>query len=88
MEVFPNPFGDEINVEFQIPTDCVGKTSITLFDLTGKKIEIIHQQEYCPSGTFQLTYHAEQLTSGLYFCELRTCNNQRIIRKVVKISNN
>ena len=87
MEVFPNPFGDEINVAFQIPTDCSGKTSITLFDITGKKIEVIHQQEHCVSGTYQLNYHAEQLTSGLYFCELRTCNNQRIIRKLVKISN-
>ena len=85
LSVFPNPFGDEININIQIPADCVGKTTITLFDVTGKAIEVLQQIENCLQGKHQFMYNTGKLPPGLYFYELKTCKNQRIVQKAVKI---
>ncbi|MBK6996538.1 MAG: T9SS type A sorting domain-containing protein [Lewinellaceae bacterium] len=85
LSVFPNPFSDEININYQIPADCVGKTTISLFDVTGKVIEVLQQIENCLQGKYQFMYNAGKLPPGLYFYELKTCNNQRLVQKAVKI---
>jgi hypothetical protein len=87
LEVFPNPFGDEVNIEFHIPIDCAGRTSIVLYDITGMERGIVFLQEDCLSGVHQTRFKTDHIPSGIYFCELKTCNNLRISRKLVKIIN-
>lgn len=87
LDVFPNPFEDEVNIEFHIPKDCVGRTSIVLYDIMGKEKSIVYLQENCLSGVHQTRFKTDNIPSGIYFCELKTCNNLRISRKLVKITN-
>ncbi|HAD15084.1 MAG TPA: hypothetical protein DCF33_21890, partial [Saprospirales bacterium] len=87
LDVFPNPFEDEVNIEFNIPKDCAGRTSIVLYDITGKEKAIVYLQENCPSGVHQTRFKTDHIPPGIYFCELKTCNNLRITRKLVKIKN-
>lgn len=87
LDVFPNPFEDEVNIEFHIPKDCVGRTSIVLYDIMGKEKAIVYLQENCLSGVHQTRFKTDNIPSGIYFCELKTCNNLRISRKLVKITN-
>jgi subtilisin-like proprotein convertase family protein len=66
---YPNPFNPNtiINYELQI----TGYISLTLFDVTGKQIQII-EDGLRNAGSHEISFDAAGLPSGNYFYELRS----------------
>ena len=66
---YPNPFNPSTTFRYSIPTQS--KVEIKVFDLLGKEIETLVNDEK-PAGTYELTWNAENLPSGVYFYQLRS----------------
>lgn len=64
---FPNPFNPATKIVFSIPEAFY--TNVTIFDITGKEIEIIVNENLGP-GTYEAIWNAENLPSGVYYYKL------------------
>ncbi len=68
---YPNPFNSMTNIKMNILNAGVAK--LTVFDLLGRKVADI-VNEYLQPGTYQVQFDASDLTSGIYFYQLKTDN--------------
>jgi len=78
IKVFPNPFGNQLNLYFK--AQITGKVSLRLFDYTGRLMNIksivVEKDNVYYSG-FEI---APKLTSGLYIIRLNDGINKRSIK--------
>jgi hypothetical protein len=65
---FPNPFNPSTTFRYSVPTQS--KVVIKVYDILGNEIAILMDEEK-PVGTYELTWNAEGLPSGVYFYQLR-----------------
>jgi photosystem II stability/assembly factor-like uncharacterized protein len=65
---FPNPFNPVTSFTYSIPDET--NVTIKVFDITGNEIETLVNEEK-PAGTYEITWYAEQLPSGVYFYQLK-----------------
>ena len=64
---FPNPFNPSTTIRYSIPQST--NVVIKIFDILGNEIETLVNKEK-PSGTYEITWYAENLPSGIYFYQL------------------
>jgi len=72
---FPNPFNPSTKIKYQIPASLnpsQGGTLVTLkvYDILGSEVATLINEEKSV-GTYELTWYAENLPSGVYFYQLR-----------------
>lgn len=68
---FPNPFNPSTKIGYSINSNQF--VSIIIYDVLGKEIEtLVHEEK--PTGFYELNWNAENLTSGVYFYQLRAGN--------------
>ena len=65
---YPNPFNPSTTFRYSIPTQS--KVVIKVFDLLGNEIATLMDEEKSV-GTYELKWNAEQLSSGIYFYQLK-----------------
>ena len=65
---YPNPFNPNTTFKYSIPNES--EVIIKVFDIIGNEIEILVNEEK-PVGTYEITWYAEELPSGIYFYQLR-----------------
>ncbi len=65
---FPNPFNPSTIFRYSIPTQS--KVMIKVYDILGNEIATLLNEEKL-AGTYELTWNAENLPSGVYFYQLR-----------------
>jgi flagellar hook assembly protein FlgD len=65
---YPNPFKEKTIIKYCIAFKT--KVSITVSDFENKLIETLVQEEK-EAGTYELTWNAENLPSGVYFYQLK-----------------
>jgi len=65
---YPNPFNPTTTIKYQIPE--LSFVSLKVYDVLGKEIAILLNEEK-PVGTYELTWIAENLPSGIYFYQLK-----------------
>lgn len=68
---FPNPFKDQTWINFRLPES--GQTSLKIFDLTGKEIRLMVDDELT-QGKHSINLSSEGLTSGIYYYVLSSGN--------------
>jgi hypothetical protein len=68
---YPNPFNPTTKIIYSVPQ--TSKVIIKVFDVLGNEIETLINEEK-PAGTYELTWYAEALPSGVYFYQLKTGN--------------
>jgi photosystem II stability/assembly factor-like uncharacterized protein len=72
---YPNPFNPDTKIKFSISQTENRKqntvTKLAVYDINGKEITILVNEELQP-GTYEVTFDGRNLTSGVYFCELRS----------------
>jgi hypothetical protein len=68
---YPNPFNPSTKIRYSIPLSS--KVVIKVFDVLGNEIKTLVNEEK-PAGTYELTWYAEGLPSGVYFYQLKTEN--------------
>lgn len=68
---YPNPFNSSTKIKFSIPISEF--VQIKIYDLLGKEIKTL-LNEYKSLGTYELTFDANNLPSGVYFYTLSAGN--------------
>ena len=64
----PNPFNPSTRIKYSIPQSS--NVIIKVFDILGNEIETLVNEEK-PTGTYELTWNATNLPSGIYFYRLQ-----------------
>lgn len=78
---YPNPFNAKTMISYTLKEKQ--HVSVTIYDLLGRKIkELVNEQQL--SGIYSVSFDAEKLPSGIYFCILAT-DYFKAIRKMVLV---
>lgn len=78
---YPNPFNPYTSIRFQIPKNDLIRLSI--FDITGKEVTKLidgHRN----AGNYEINWHPENQSSGIYICKLKMLSNNYI--KSIKLT--
>jgi len=65
---YPNPFNPSTKIKYSIPQ--TSQVQIKVFDVLGNEIETLVNEEK-QMGTYELTWNAANLPSGVYFYQLK-----------------
>lgn len=66
---FPNPFNPTTQIPFQL--NSPSKVSIEVFDVMGRKVRTLINNQSFEAGTHTLSFDASGLSSGIYFYRMR-----------------
>ena len=66
---YPNPFNPNTKIQFTI--NGIQLVSLKVFDLLGREVATLVNEEKSP-GTYEVTWNALGLPSGVYFYQLRS----------------
>lgn len=69
---YPNPFNPETTISYKLVSP--GKVSIKIFDVLGKEIATIVNEEQS-SGQHKIKFKGNNLSSGVYFYQLRVTSS-------------
>jgi hypothetical protein len=76
---YPNPFNPETKIKYTVPK--AGKVKISVYDVLGREVALL-VNGIVEAGTFEATFNANGLSSGVYFYKL-TAGDYTEIRKMV-----
>ena len=65
---YPNPFNPSTKIKYSVPKSS--NVVIKVFDILGKEIETLVNEEK-QTGTYEITWCAENLPSGIYFYRIQ-----------------
>lgn len=65
---YPNPFNPTTVINFQLPVD--GFVSLEVFDILGREVASLINNEWKETGVYRITFDASNLTSGMYVYKL------------------
>ena len=65
---YPNPFNPSTKIRYSVPQSS--NVTIKVFDILGNEIETLVNEEK-PVGTYEITWYAANLPSGIYFYKLQ-----------------
>ncbi len=65
---YPNPFNPSTGIKYQVSS--ISRVSLVVYDILGNEIETLVSEEK-PVGTYEITWYAENLPSGVYFYQLK-----------------
>jgi photosystem II stability/assembly factor-like uncharacterized protein len=66
---YPNPFNPSTMIKFALPKS--GNVSLTVYNSLGREVETL-VNEFMNAGTYEVSYDASKLTSGIYFYKIVT----------------
>lgn len=69
---YPNPFNPSTNFSFKLPIDK--KVSVKVYDIGGRLVDTLVNNELLPSGTHEVTWDATGFASGTYVYTLEYGN--------------
>jgi hypothetical protein len=69
---YPNPFNPVTKINYSLPID--GKVSLKIFDVSGREVASIFNNEVQNAGYYTVTFNAGNLSSGVYFYRLISGN--------------
>jgi hypothetical protein len=65
---YPNPFNPSTTIKFAVPERS--NVLIKIYDILGSEVSTLVNEEK-PAGTYELTWEAIGLSSGIYFYQLK-----------------
>jgi hypothetical protein len=65
---YPNPFNPSTKIKYSVLQSS--NVVLTVIDILGNEIETLVDEEK-PAGTYEITWYAENLPSGVYFYQLK-----------------
>ena len=75
----PNPFNQSVTIAYEIPQ--AGKVSLKVYDISGREVAMLVEGNVS-AGSHILTWNANGLASGVYFCILNNKRNTEI-KKII-----
>jgi len=88
IQITPNPFTTSTAIGFILPE--ASNVSISVFDVTGKLVDTLIENQQLPSGYHEVTWNGRtdsgvSAASGIYFCRLITSRNTVITKSMLII---
>jgi len=77
---FPNPFNPTTTIRFSV--EETHTSQLRIYDITGRLVETLVNGKMDP-GNHELQWHTSQQTSGLYFAELVSGNQQHVQKLIL-----
>ena len=77
---YPNPFNPKTKLKYQIPK--LNFVTIKVYDALGNEIATLVNEEK-PAGEYEVEFNAADLTSGIYFYQLRAGNFTGIKKMII-----
>jgi len=77
---YPNPFNPTTNIGFRIAD--FGFVSLKIFDITGKEVQTLVDKSLQP-GSYEVTWDASNMPSGVYFYKLTAADFSETKRMVL-----
>ena len=77
---FPNPFNPTTKLRYSIPH--ISNVEIKVYDILGNEIETLVNEEK-PAGTYELTWNAANLPSGVYCYQLKAGDFIQTIKMIL-----
>jgi hypothetical protein len=65
---YPNPFNPSTTIKYSVPE--LSFVTIKIYDVLGSEVAILVNEEK-PIGTYEINWNAENLSSGVYFYQLK-----------------
>lgn len=78
---YPNPFNGTSVIRYSVPQ--LSTVIIKVFDIIGNELETLINEKK-PAGSYELTWNAKNLPSGVYFCRMSTAS-YNVTRKMILI---
>tara|TARA_R110002124_G_scaffold240363_1_gene405557 strand:- start:52 stop:9615 length:9564 start_codon:yes stop_codon:yes gene_type:complete len=79
---YPNPFNPTSIIRFGVPEQS--KVKLEVFDILGRKVATLLNNEVKPAGRYNLTFFGDNLASGIYLYRL-SVGNKVIVKKMTLI---
>ena len=76
----PNPFNSHLQINFSLPV--TGMTSLKIFDISGREVEIIFNDDLKP-GYYSQTWNASGISSGIYLLKLQAGDQTQVCKVVL-----
>lgn len=76
---YPNPFNPATTIDYSVPK--TGTVTIKVYDVLGKEVATLVNRQMT-AGNYKVEFNANDLTSGIYFYELRA-GNYNSIKKMI-----
>ena len=76
---YPNPFNPSTKIKYDLPKE--GIVSLRVYNILGKEVKTLIN-EFEPAGTYNISFNASELPSGIYFYRL-TSGNFTQVKKLV-----
>ncbi len=76
---YPNPFNPSTQIKFALPV--AGNVRITIYNSLGKEVAVL-KNGTLNAGYYNITWNANNLSSGIYFYEMKS-NNFTQVRKMM-----
>lgn len=61
---YPNPFNPVTHIPFELSK--TQRLKLTIFDITGRKVSILMDEEMTPAGFYNIPFNGSGLSSGIY----------------------
>jgi hypothetical protein len=71
MQNYPNPFNPSTTIRFQVPEFSL--VTIKVYDVSGSEILTLFN-DVKPAGTYEINWNASNLSSGVYFYQMKAGN--------------
>jgi hypothetical protein len=71
MQNFPNPFNPTTMIKYALPK--VSNVKLTVYDILGREVSTLVNEQQQP-GSYQVTWNASNVASGIYFYQLKAGN--------------
>lgn len=82
MQNYPNPFNPRTTITYSLSR---GSTiTLKVYDLMGREVAVLVNNEKKTAGTYEVSFDAANLSSGIYFYKLQT-ESTMVIKKMVLI---
>ena len=66
---YPNPFNPSTSISYRIPE--MSFITLNVYDVLGNEVIILVNEEK-PAGEYEILFDGTELTSGIYFYQLKT----------------
>ncbi len=76
---YPNPFNPTTTIKYEIPKE--GLVTLKVYNILGKEVKTL-VNEFENAGTYNVTFNASELTSGVYFYRI-TSGNFSQVKKLI-----
>jgi hypothetical protein len=77
---YPNPFTSTTKIRYQL--SGISDVELSVYDIIGRKINTLLKERQM-AGTYEVEWHPEGISQGIYFCELKAGQGRKIIKMIM-----